>query len=94
MPIRFQKILLEKFVDKIRFNYSNSFPEKNPFVSETKTHSFPRKTSHLFPRAPHAHVYSTETRNYPAYLAYPTPNAMLRSTSGRFACKECSMHNA
>ena len=45
MTIRFQKILLEKFVDKIRFNYSNSFLERkairfqkeNPFVSEAKS---------------------------------------------------------
>ena len=29
-------IILEKFVDKIRFNYSNSFPEKTP-------HSFPKE---------------------------------------------------
>ena len=54
-------IILEKFVDKIRFNYSNSFPEKNaPFVSKRKNLRFQknnpfvskknvsRKTSHLF----------------------------------------------
>ena len=36
MTIRFQKILLEKFVDKIRFNYSNSFPEKPPIRFQEK----------------------------------------------------------
>ena len=65
-------IILEKFVDKIRFNYSNSFPEKNaPFVSKEKIfvsrkHSFPRKTFQekrlICFLEPRARVYSTETR--------------------------------
>ena len=58
-------IILEKFVDKIRFNYSNSFQKKkfvskrknlrfknnNPFVSKKNVS---RKTSHLFPEASRA----------------------------------------
>ena len=66
-------------MDIIRFNYSNSFPERksirfqkeNPFVSEAKSF-VSRKKEEFVSKGPHAHVYSTETRNYPAYLAYPT----------------------
>ena len=50
-------IILEKFVDKIRFNYSNSF-QKKKFVSKEKSLRFQknvsRKTSHLFPGASRA----------------------------------------
>ena len=68
-------IILEKFVDKIRFNYSNSFPEKNaPFVSKRKKSSFPEKPPIRFQEKrlhekrlicflePRARIYSTETR--------------------------------
>ena len=65
-------IILEKFVDKIRFNYSNSFQKKNSFpeekifVSRKTTHSFPEKTSQekrlICFLEPRACVYSTETR--------------------------------
>ena len=61
-------------MDKIRFNYSNSFPEKNaPFVSKEKS-SFPEKPPIRFLEKrflekrlicflePRARVYSTETR--------------------------------
>jgi HSP90 family molecular chaperone len=66
-------IILEKFVDKIRFNYSNSF-QKKKFVSKRKNLRFQKKTPHSFPRKtfqekrlicflePLARVYSTETR--------------------------------
>ena len=53
-------------------NYGNSFPER-------KSIRFQKKKRDLFPESHHAHVYSTEARNYPAYLAYPTPNAMLNA---------------
>jgi hypothetical protein len=75
--IRFRKpqgnrFLLVKFVDKIRFNYSNSFQKKkvvskrknlrfqknHPFVSR-KTFQEKRLICFLEPRA---RVYSTETR--------------------------------
>ena len=60
-------IILVKFVDKIRFNYSNSFQKKkfvskrknlrfknnNPFVSKKNVS---RKTSHLFPGASRAYI--------------------------------------
>ena len=46
--IRFRKpqgnsFLLVKFVDKIRFNYSNSFPKEKIFVSRKTTHSLQAK---------------------------------------------------
>ena len=65
-------IILEKFVDKIRFNYSNSF-QKKKFVSKRKNLRFQknhpfvsRKTSQekrlICFLEPRARVYSTETR--------------------------------
>ena len=42
-------IILEKFVDKIRFNYSNSF-QKKKFVSKRKNLRFQKKTPHSFPK--------------------------------------------
>jgi len=63
------RFLLVKFVDKIRFNYSNSFPEKKrPIRFQKKKSSFPekppirfqknvsRKTSHLFLEASRAYI--------------------------------------
>ena len=67
-------IILEKFVDKIRFNYSNSFQKKKfvskekIFVSRKTTHSFPeksfpRKTSHLFPGASRVYIVLKQENN-------------------------------
>ena len=43
-------IILEKFVDKIRFNYSNSF-QKKKFVSKRKNLRYQKKKS-SFPEKP------------------------------------------
>ena len=61
-------------VDKIRFNYSNSFQKKNSFpeekifVSRKTTHSFlrktsPRKTSHSFPGASRVYIVLKQENN-------------------------------
>jgi len=66
-------IILEKFVDKIRFNYSNSFPEKPPirfqekrfkknvsFVSWSLARVYivlKQENSPLIPLIPHLRVY-------------------------------------
>ena len=36
-------IILEKFVDKIRFNYSNSFQKKKLRFQKKTPHSFPKE---------------------------------------------------
>ena len=66
--------LLVKFVDKIRFNYSNSFPEKNaPFVSKRKNLRFQKNVS--FHRA---RVYIVlKQENNPLIPLIPHPEQCL-----------------